>query len=32
MVDGVRLERFLVQKLKHIIKFYESCLYIARSV
>ena len=32
MVDGVRLETFLVQKLKHIIKFCESCLYIARIV
>ena len=32
MVDGVRLEKFLVQKLKHIITFYENCLYIARFV
>ena len=32
MVDGVRLEKFLVQKLKHIIAFYENCLYIARFV
>ena len=29
MVDGVRLGRFLIQKLKHIIKLYENCLYIA---
>ena len=29
MVDGVRLGRFLIQKLKHIIKFYENCPDIA---
>ena len=27
MVDSIRLGKFLIQKLKHINKFYENCLY-----